>query len=57
MRHTARLLAILGLAAIFLTTGCATNPVSKRSEFVLMSEEQELALGRQMHAEVLQEYG
>lgn len=57
MRHTARLLAILGVAATFLASGCATNPVSKRSEFVLMSEEQELAIGRQMHAEVLQEYG
>jgi predicted Zn-dependent protease len=57
MRRTARLLAILGVAAALLVSGCATNPVSKRSEFVLMSEEQELALGRQMHAEVLQEYG
>jgi predicted Zn-dependent protease len=43
-------------AATLLTSGCATNPASKRSEFVLMSEAQELALGRQMHGEVLKEY-
>ena len=47
--------SLLGVAVLFVS-GCATNPVSKRSEFVLMSEEQELALGRQMHAEVLKEY-
>jgi predicted Zn-dependent protease len=57
MRRITGLLAILGVAASLLTSGCATNPVSKRSEFVLMSEDQELAIGRQMHAEVLQEYG
>lgn len=35
--------------------GCATNPVTGARDFVLMSEEQEIALGRQYHAQVLQE--
>jgi len=40
------------LAALLLVTACATNPVSKKQEFVLMSEKQELALGQQAAAEV-----
>lgn len=56
MKIFVRLLSLLLIASCVLNSGCATNPVSKRSEFVLMSEEQELALGRQMHGEVLKEY-
>lgn len=45
------------IAAAFLTptllTGCATNPVTGKSDFVLMSEDQEIALGRQYNAEML----
>lgn len=47
------ILVLITLAA----SGCATNPVTGGSDFVLMSEDQELALGRQSHAEVLKEYG
>jgi predicted Zn-dependent protease len=32
--------------------GCATNPVSGGSDFVLMSEEQEIALGRKYSSEI-----
>lgn len=35
--------------------GCATNPVTGASDFVLMSEEQEIALGRQYHPQILKE--
>lgn len=35
--------------------GCATNPVTGQSDFVLMSEEQEIALGRQYSPQVLKE--
>lgn len=35
--------------------GCATNPVTGQSDFVLMSEEQEIALGRQYHPQVIKE--
>lgn len=36
-------------------SGCATNPVTGSSDFVLMSEQQEIALGRQYHPQVLKE--
>jgi predicted Zn-dependent protease len=36
---------------------CATNPVSGRKEFNLVSEQQELALGRQTHQQVIEEFG
>ncbi len=38
----------LAILFVFLVAGCAVNPVSKKSEFVLMSESQELQLGRKM---------
>ncbi len=36
---------------------CATNPVSGRREVALMSEAQEVAIGRDMHPKLLQAYG
>lgn len=48
-----RLLLTAALAAGL--AGCATNPVTGSSDFVLMTEEQEIALGRQMHPQILQE--
>ena len=36
-------------------TGCAVNPVTGESDFVLMSEQQEIALGRQYHPQILKE--
>lgn len=41
-----------GLAGL---PGCATNPVTGSSDFVLMSEQQEIALGRQYHPQILKE--
>ena len=40
-----------------LLAACATNPVSGRREVALMSEQQELAIGREMAPKVLQAYG
>lgn len=40
------------LVALLSISGCATNPASKGSDFVLMSENDELALGQQMAAQV-----
>lgn len=45
-------LLLLGLAI----AGCATNPVTGRQDLVLMSEQQELALGQQAHQEILKRY-
>ncbi|MBX2867255.1 MAG: M48 family metalloprotease [Acidiferrobacterales bacterium] len=43
---------------LLLTTlaGCATNPVTGSPNLVLMSEEQEIALGLKTHKEVLKQY-
>ena len=38
------------------TAGCAVNPVSGQQEFVLISQQQELAVGRQANQQVLQQY-
>jgi predicted Zn-dependent protease len=49
----------LGLALIlFLLSGsCATNPVSGGPELMLLSESEEIQLGKQTDAEVRKEYG
>ncbi len=47
----------LVLAFVVLTlTGCATNPVTGKKDFVMMSEEQELALGQQVAEQVKARY-
>ncbi len=48
-------LAVLGLT--FILSGCALNPVSKQNEFVLMSEAQEIELGRKTDPQIIKEYG
>lgn len=45
------LLVVLG----WLITGCATNPVTGSSDFVLMSEEQEISLGQKYSTEIAEE--
>ena len=45
------------LAAALVAGGCATNPVTGKSDIVMMSAAQEVEIGRQMHPKVLQEYG
>ena len=46
------------LACLFLLdiSGCAKNPVSGQSDFVLMSESQEIAIGRQSDLQVKKQY-
>jgi predicted Zn-dependent protease len=43
--------------AVAVFAGCAENPVTGESDFVLMGEDQELSIGRQAHGEVLEKYG
>jgi predicted Zn-dependent protease len=43
------LLAAAGAAALFLPARCATNPVTGESQLVLISEEQELAMGKEYY--------
>jgi predicted Zn-dependent protease len=37
--------------------GCAVNPVTGDRDFVLMSEAEEISMGRQYHPKILQQYG
>lgn len=49
--------ALLATCLSLVLAACATNPVSGRREVALMSEQQELAIGREMAPKVLQTYG
>jgi predicted Zn-dependent protease len=46
----------LWILACLALAGCATNPVSGRQELALMSEQQEIAVGREAHQQILQRY-
>ena len=54
IRHPVILLAAL-LTTLLLITACSTNPVTGEQDFVLMSEDQEISLGRRYSAEILKE--
>jgi len=54
-RRIMTVLAAAALAAAF--AGCATNPVTGKREFSLVSPAQELGIGRESHAAVLEQYG
>lgn len=45
------------VAIMFLLNDCARNPVSGRRQMVLMSEEQEIAMGKEADPQILQVYG
>ena len=47
---------LIGLLILLLLAGCSVNPVTGKHDFVLMSESQEIALGRQYSQQVLKEY-
>jgi predicted Zn-dependent protease len=38
-------------------SGCAVNPVSGHNDFVMMSESQEIAAGRDAHPKIIEQYG
>lgn len=44
-------------ASLFLFTDCAKNPVTGKKEFVMISEAQEIAMGRESHPELLAQFG
>lgn len=45
------------LVAVLVLAGCATNPATGRRQLILMSEQDEVALGKQADAEVRKEMG
>ena len=40
----------------FFFSGCASNPVTGKQDFVLMSEAQEINLGKQAHQQIMKQY-
>ena len=44
------------LFAALTVTGCATNPATGKQDVVFMSEADEIRLGQQQHAQIMQEY-
>ncbi len=45
------------IPALFLLAACATNPVTHKRMFNIVSEGQEIQIGQQSHEEVLRQYG
>lgn len=56
MNHSIKILPVVIVIFLFLS-GCAVNPVSGNRELMLMSEEQEIALGKQADPAVIAQYG
>jgi predicted Zn-dependent protease len=47
-----------GLGAVLATVvGCASNPATGGADVVTMSEKKEIEIGRQMHPQILKQYG
>jgi len=42
---------------VIINYGCAVNPATGEQDLVLMTEQQEIALGRETNQQVLQQYG
>jgi predicted Zn-dependent protease len=47
----------IGIFSISLFTSCAFNPVSGKKQIMLISEEQEMAMGREADPQIIQEFG
>ncbi|WP_207426296.1 M48 family metalloprotease [Pedobacter sp. SYSU D00535] len=45
------------IASLFLLNTCAVNPVTGKRQVVLMSEEQEIAMGKESDPAIIQQYG
>src|SRR2546430_15048358 len=45
------------IPSLLLLAACATNPVTHKREFNIVSESQEIAIGQQSHEEVIRQFG
>jgi predicted Zn-dependent protease len=52
-----KVLLICSLTAVVLLNGCARNPVTGKKEVVLMSEEQEIQMGKEADPQVIAQFG
>ena len=43
------------LIIYFVVSGCSVNPVTGKQDFVMISENQEIAMGKRYHAQILQQ--
>ena len=58
MRNGARIAALaMCILAVVMASGCATNPVTGRREFSLVSADQELSIGKDGYPAMVSEYG
>lgn len=58
MKHSTIFVQPIALIfALFLLFGCARNPVTGKRQFVLMSENQEIAMGKQADPEIVAFFG
>jgi predicted Zn-dependent protease len=48
---------LAALASLVILNSCATNPVTGERQFVLMTESQEIEMGREADEEIIAEYG
>lgn len=48
---------LLALVACFVLGACAVNPATGRNDFVLLSEQDEIQLGREAHAQIVRQFG
>ncbi len=48
--------SVLALLLLGLLAGCAVNPATGKTDFVMMSERDEVSLGQRYHQEVLKQY-
>lgn len=48
---------ITGCLLLLLAQACAVNPVTGRRELMFYSEQDEIAMGKQTHAQIVQQYG
>jgi len=55
MRNLRTTLIAITLAVV--TVACSTNPATGKREFNIVSESQEIAIGRQSHQQILDEFG
>ena len=55
--HRVPLSRLFVILAVLVLAGCATNPVTGEREFVLMSEAQEIAMGREADVEIRRQMG
>jgi predicted Zn-dependent protease len=56
--HLTKSLSLLvGAFLLMALSGCAQNPVTGESDFVMLSEDSEIAIGRANHPKIIEEYG